>query len=373
MKLTTTLLLAALAAPAALALPPGDPQPQFNVMSQGFFYSAGRSYLGINVEDVTKERVSALKLKEERGVEVTMVDQDAPAAKAGLKEHDVILDFNGSKVDSEEQFRRMVRETPPGRNVTLGISRDGSPMSIQVQLGDRTKMEAGNLRKLNRDFVVIPDVPEPPEMPDFNFDIVTPTYTPALGIQADTLGQQLGQYFGVKDGEGVLVKSVEKGSAAEKAGLKAGDVITRVENEKIADRSDLRRILRSHRDGGKVTMGIVRDKREQNLTVDLPAARRPRNSSGNAWVWPDMKSIEDWDWDSINSIGPGIRRTVQQGTDELQKAVRNAQLTVAREITPQVREALRNTQKQMQDVRKQLLKQQKELKKELRSEARQFI
>src|SRR5580765_4446632 len=82
------------------------------------------SYLGVDIADVTTERLSALKLKEEKGVEVTMVDQDAPAGKAGIKEHDVILMMNGTAIESGAQLRRIIHETPPGRTVTLGLSRD---------------------------------------------------------------------------------------------------------------------------------------------------------------------------------------------------------------------------------------------------------
>src|SRR6202161_3107989 len=96
--------------------------------------SATSSYLGVDISDVTTDRLGALKLKEERGVEVTMVDQDAPAGKAGLKEHDVILTVNDAGVESVEQLRRMIRETPPGRIVTLGLSRDGQAMTIKAQL-----------------------------------------------------------------------------------------------------------------------------------------------------------------------------------------------------------------------------------------------
>src|ERR1700682_4242196 len=101
--------------------------------------SGTSSYLGVDVSDVTSERLSALKLKEEKGVEVTLVDQDAPAGKAGIKEHDVILTMNGTDLESGAQLRRMIHETPAGRVVTLGISRDGQPLSVQVQLGDRRK------------------------------------------------------------------------------------------------------------------------------------------------------------------------------------------------------------------------------------------
>jgi len=96
----------------------GQPEPQVHGNSNVLLYAGGRSYLGIDVRDVSSDRVSALKLKEERGVEIVMVDQDAPAGKAGLKDHDVILDYNGTRIEGEEQLRRLIREKPPGRNIT---------------------------------------------------------------------------------------------------------------------------------------------------------------------------------------------------------------------------------------------------------------
>src|SRR5437016_13868371 len=113
----------------------------FHSFGEGGGYSSEEfgtgSYLGVDISDITSDRVSALKLKDEHGVEVTMVDQDAPAGKAGIREHDVILTLNGTQVESVEQLRRMIREIPPGRVVTLGISRDGQPMRIKGQLHDR--------------------------------------------------------------------------------------------------------------------------------------------------------------------------------------------------------------------------------------------
>ncbi|HEY6248345.1 MAG TPA: PDZ domain-containing protein, partial [Candidatus Angelobacter sp.] len=198
-KLSTTLLMLGLLVPAS-AMGPGEPPAQINPHSEGFFYSAGRSYLGVDVRDITSDRVSVLKLKEERGVEITTVDQDAPAGKAGLKEHDVILEFNGAKVESEEQFRRMIRETPPGRTVTLGISRDGAPMNIQIQIGDRAKITSNVFKMEGNGWKMI--APQLPDTPEFNipFDIQVPTYTASLGVQADNVGQQLGDYFGVRNG-----------------------------------------------------------------------------------------------------------------------------------------------------------------------------
>jgi predicted metalloprotease with PDZ domain len=254
-----------------------EPTPQPDALSHqvpGYFFAAGRSYLGVDIRDVTTDRLAALKLKEERGVEITMVDADAPAGKAGLREHDVILDFNGTVVESEEQIRRLIREVPPGRTVTLGISRDGNPMKISVQLADHSTVVAQA-----RPHILVP-APGVQVFPRNGMDLPfqIQTYSSVLGVQTESLTRQLGEYFGVQNGEGVLVRSVEKGSAAEKAGLKAGDVIIKADNEKLTDRSDLSHILRSHRTGGKMTLVVMRDKHEQTFTVTLPD-RGSRDSS----------------------------------------------------------------------------------------------
>lgn len=232
--------------------------------------SGSGSYLGVDISEVTGDRVAALKLKEERGVEITMVDRDAPAGKAGLKEHDVIMEFNGARIEGEEQLRRMLRETPAGRKITLGISRDGQPMNVDVTLAAR---ENTMRRSMSRAIQIDPPnvVMAMPEISIPQVEVMVRSYSRRTGMMVDNLTPQLGEFFGVKSGQGILVRSVEKGSAAEAAGLKAGDVIVKVDDENIDDRNDWNRIMRKK--GGKVSFGIVRDKREQNLTVTLPEVR----------------------------------------------------------------------------------------------------
>src|ERR1700680_3098904 len=121
------------------------------------------SYLGVDTRDITSDRLAPLQLKDERGVEVTMVDQDAPAGKAGLKEQDVILTLNGADVQSVEQLRRMIRETPPGRVVTLGLSRGGQPMTIKVELADRKQNRSYNFGPDGKQFKF--NMPMMPAMP----------------------------------------------------------------------------------------------------------------------------------------------------------------------------------------------------------------
>src|ERR1051326_4632605 len=345
--LATALLVAALAVPAA----GGDPQPETPAAPRppAHLYAAGRSYLGVDIQDVTKDRVSALKLKEERGVEITMVDADAPAGKAGLREHDVILDFNGTAVESEEQLRRMIREVPPGRTVALGISRDGAPMKINVQLADHGTVVAQAFPR-----IVVP-TPRPRDFPRNSMDLPfqIQTYSSVLGVQTESLTRQLGEYFGVKDGEGVLVRSVEKNSAAEKAGLKAGDVIVKADNEKLTDRSDLSHILRSHRTGGKMTLVVMRDKHEQTLTVTLP----DRGSRDSSFLNFDTEELQ---------VSLGDIQDMAQDLDQEQfisldedMASLNGNMTIlnmAEEATkllesPEIQKAFQEAQKALQDLK----------------------
>src|SRR6201993_4228808 len=169
--------------------------------------SGTSSYLGVDISDVTSDRLSALKLKEEEGVEVTMVDQDAPAGKAGLKEHDVILEYNGARVEGEEELKRMIHETPAGRKVTLGISRDGQTMQVPVTLGERNKTTTWSTGPvLAPHAMTVPMPPMPPmpdiEIPDMN-SIFVRSYSQSAGMMVDNLTPQLGEYFGVKSGQGV--------------------------------------------------------------------------------------------------------------------------------------------------------------------------
>ena len=258
------------------------------------------SYLGVDVQDVTKDRLSALKLKEERGAEVTMVDQDGPAGKAGLKEGDVILSFNGEKVESAETLKRMIHETPSGRSVALGVSRNGQSMNLNTQLADRHDM-GGSYRTMVSPHVMIPPMPPMPpvhvEIP--NIQVFTSSSTPRVGISIEPLTPQLGDYFGAPNGQGMLIRSVEKGSPADQAGLKAGDVIVKVGGERITDNGDWRMVIRDKT--GTVPFTIMRDKREQTLTVKVPE-RRSANVEYFKWDSKEFaanmkdfeKNMKDW-------------------------------------------------------------------------------
>jgi serine protease Do len=299
------------------------------------------SYLGVGVADLTTERVQALKLKDDRGVEVVQVDQDAPAGKAGFKEHDVIVAFNGTPVESQEQFKRLMRETPPGRTVAMDIMRDGQPQKIKVQLADRKKLESSVWPREPENFaMVMPPTPPMPPMPDFPRAWTEQSITrirSTSGVTLESLTPQLGDYFGVKNGEGMLVRSVQKGSAAESAGLRAGDVITKVGDQKISDNSDWREALRNGKNG-KISVTVVRDKRELTLSMSVPARR---GSDSSALIKEDLPETElaiASAADALENVEPLIEDGELMGNSvvidgsEMNRAMRKAMEQLHREL-----------------------------------------
>jgi len=275
----------------------------------------GSSYLGVDIADVSPERLGELKLKEEHGAEVTMVDQDAPAGKAGLHEHDVIVSLNGTAVESAAQLRRMIKETPPGRVVNLGVSRDGQPMTIKVQLADRRKSMAWEPQV----HVDMPRMPEMPTMPDFDLpvSVVVVHQSARSGLMVENITPQLGDFFGVKDGKGVLVRSVEKGSRGEKAGFRAGDVVVKVNNEPVHDTSDFTHALRSS-SGGAAAVTVMREKREQNLTLTLPAKKDSGSLLEDSFSL-DIPALTAETQQAINRAGDEIARMGPAIMEKMQK------------------------------------------------------
>ena len=232
------------------------------------------SWLGVESQDVNSEKAKGLKLPAERGVLLDSIVPDSPAAKAGLKENDVITEINGQRVEGEMQFRRMVHEIPAGRTAQFTIWRDGRAQSITVTLG-KSEERANNWSKsMPRSFsfelpkVEVPDIQLGPGM-DWNYGALAGA-RPRLGIDAEDLDGQLGAYFGAPDGEGILVREVNPGSPAEKAGVKSGDVITSVNGERVRSLGDLREQLANKHDAKSIKLGVVRNKSQMSLSVELP-------------------------------------------------------------------------------------------------------
>lgn len=322
------------------------------------------SYLGVDTRDITPDRVSTLHLKDESGVEVTMVDQDAPAGKAGLKEQDVILTLNGEKVESVEQLRRMIRETPPGRIVALGVSRNGQPLTVKVQLSERKKSYAYSVGPNGKEFkFTMPAIPPIPPMPDLDIpiSIVVAHSSARSGLMVENLTPQLGEFFGTKDGNGVLVRSVEKSSLADKAGLRAGDIITKINGAVVHDASDFTHALRA-RKTNTASVVILRDKREQTITLTLP--ERKESELRESFEMPEINAETEEELSNLGSELADLQ-------PNLQEAVNREMQDLKPEVERQTREFARHQaefQKQMQEVQRELKKRQREIQKEWQEE-----
>jgi serine protease Do len=357
--LTTLLLALVVSAPAAQRTTEGTGESWIFSSDEG---GSGSSYLGVDIADVTTERLSELKLKEEHGAEVTMVDQDAPAGKAGLHEHDVILSINGNSVESAAQLRRMIKETPSGRIVSLGISRDGQPMTIKVQLADRHKSVSWAPENHEYKF----EMPAMPAMPDIDIPISVVIAHSSLrsGLVVENITPQLGDFFGVKGGKGVLVRTVEKGSHGEKAGFHAGDVIVKVNDQLVHDSSDFTHALRETR-SESATVTVVRDKREQTLTITLPA----RKDSGRVIdesmdedeydITADTELAIDRAGSALARLTPGLlekaEKDMAQASEELEKAQDGCKQSMEEQKEDLEKEDL---EKKLEDEREKLRDQQ---------------
>ena len=274
-----------------------------------------------------------------------MVDQDAPAGKAGIKEHDVILTMNGASVESGAQLRRMIHETPPGRLVTLGLSRDGQPLELKVQLADKHK-EMASWPKPGDVHVNVPPI----HIPDIDIpamSMVVVTSSARSGLMVENITPQLGDFFGVKDGNGVLVRSVEKGSRAEKAGFRAGDVIVKVNNQPVHDTSDFSRAVKS-RGGNSVPVGVMRDKKEQTLNLTLPARKEQS----------DLLDEEGFD------LGPVIQAESAEKVSELREELA--------QLRPQMELAIENSRRATEKARKEVCSHAQEYRRQAEQQKRQI-
>lgn len=230
---------------------------------------AQTSFLGVAVTDMDPDRVSRLKLDEERGIEVTHVAQGSPADKAGIVPGDVLLTYNGENILSTQQFVRLVQETPIGRRVKIELWRNDKTQPVMVAIGSAPAKPFGipaNFANLS-----LPAMRYTPMM-----DIPTPILVwrnTLLGAQLEELDKPMAEYFGVKGG--MLVRSVDTGSPAARAGLKVGDVITGIGSNKVLTARDLSSYFRAQRSMDQpTTIVATRDHKQVSVTVPPLESRR---------------------------------------------------------------------------------------------------
>jgi C-terminal processing protease CtpA/Prc len=263
-----------------------------------------KSWLGVSVQELTPSLRDAMKVGNRPGLLITNVVQNSPADDANLREEDVLLSFDGKTVEKADDFVRLVRNTPPDKKVKIKILRDGEEREIEITLEARKTAssprafaygwggDGRNLMAFGR---------------------------PRLGVQVQELNKDLAPYFKVEEKGGVLVLDVTADSPAEKAGLKAGDVITKIDDEKITDADDLISTLRDYEEGDEATIEYVR----QGKTATVQATLESSEDHGFHIWGPDRQKIRIRNfgadnWRDADLIAPEW----QQHLDQIERRIR---------------------------------------------------
>jgi S1-C subfamily serine protease len=271
-----------------------------------------RGWLGVSIAD-----------NEAGQVQIVAVDKESPAELAKLKEGDIILKFDGKDAVSSEVVASEIRKRKPGQDITLKIEREGKPMEIKIKLGEYTREEAQ--RELELRFPQLFPAPAPPfkeVKPDifaspriremikpFGRTWETRKY---IGVYLQETSDELAQFFGLKEGRGLLVTSLTEGSPAEKAGLRVGDVIFRVDGVPVDTVSELSGRLQDKKKGDKVKIEFYRDKKAMSVEVEIA-----EEESG-----PGLESfLSSWysTWDYNDALARMIKESKESSNKRLKE------------------------------------------------------
>lgn len=225
-------------------------------------------YLGVTLQNINASMAKALQMEDKGGVLVNEVVTDSPAEKAGFKDGDVVLEFDGQTITSNKALIKAVGGTSPGDEVKIKILRSGKTKTLKVVVGKKEAMKKKMKIFINdddhsfhmgKDFEFIMKGFGGGSHPDRGF----------LGVQLDDLNEQLGKYFDVEDGEGALVTKITEDSAAEKAGLKAGDVIVRIGDDGITSADDVHQAMADTKPEDELKIQVLRKGKTKKFDVTL--------------------------------------------------------------------------------------------------------
>ena len=251
---------------------------------------AGQGYIGIEMRDISEEQVGELKLKDAKGAEITNLDHDGPACKAGMRMHDVILQMNGIAIEGGEQLRKLLREMPVGRSVSFLISRDGQTQTMTMTTADRRTVglqaweqhysvpapgpsgvvRGNNFLDSGKSATAATAQKEHKDLLGTETIVLSSSFT---GAKLEVMGQQLAEFFGATDGAGLLVRSVDGKSPADEAGMKAGDVVVMINSVPVANGTDWTKTVHDNK-GKPVPVVVIRDKQEKTLTLTPDGKKR---------------------------------------------------------------------------------------------------
>ncbi len=200
-----------------------------------------RSVLGIYIQEVDEDLAGSFGLEEKGGILISQIVEDSAAEEAGLKEGDIIVEFDGKKAGKVGVFRNRVASIPPNTKVDVKIFRDGKYKTISAITKE---LEGG----------------------DDGLGDSDPALFEKLGIHVESLDGNTARRFGIEGEEGVLVAEIEQGGAAWRAGLKPGQIITSVNRKPVRSVSEFKNAIAASADSGKVLL-LVTDGRSSRFVV----------------------------------------------------------------------------------------------------------
>ena len=341
--------------------------------------SSDRAWLGVLTQSVDRDIADAFDLPVSYGAIINEVLEDSPAEEAGIREDDIIIEMNGRKITDSEELIDLIHDSKPGDEVTIIVQRDESKESLTATLSARPRGHRPDRAYRHYSFRVprAPRVPRLPRIPKIDHFYLHAEGRGYLGVYLTDLGDQLGEYFGVERGRGALVTEVEEDSPAEEAGIKAGDVIISVDNEKIADSRDVREVVRDLDTGDEVEVVVIRDKKEVKLKAEI--GERERGYSNHDFDFdfdfdfdhdydhdyrmPDLDirlpqmwglKLGDFDnWDDYLHDEDEFREELEELMEEMEE-IRRDYKGVRGELDKDLRKELEEMRKELKELRKRL-------------------
>lgn len=284
---------------------------------------AKRGWLGVSISDVTEDIAKEKNLKSETGAYVSDVVDDSPADSVGLKKGDVVVEFSGKAIEDANDLSKAVSRVEPGTKANLVVLRKGEKKTFQVVIG--------KLPRRSRNFGYFFNDHEP-RMRIFHGGM--------LGMGLLELNEQLAEYFGAPNNEGVLVEQVEKGRSAEKAGIKAGDVLLKIGSRSIDEIDDVRRALDKYEEGDKVDVEVLRKGSRKTMSVEVEedegpwGITAPRMGPGpriHMFKGPEWRDL-DFDMEIMEPKLDELRYRIESIAPEIEGKVKRFELPLQRKI-----------------------------------------
>jgi serine protease Do len=274
-----------------------------------------KAWLGVYLQDINRDLKEAMDLKSKTGALIAGVVEDSPAEEAGIEEEDVIVELDGEKVRGSSSLTKLVKKHSPGDEITITLVRDGKEKSIAVTLGTRPKGEF----VYEHDFEPLLSLKKGkgPESYFLSFQSGS-----RIGVKVQGLSEQLAEYFGVRDAEGVLITEVEEDMPAEKAGLKAGDVIVEADGDEVGDTQELREIISKKEEGDEVEIKVIRDRKSQTFSVGVEetAATDLYSKAMKLEIHPDKPNVPELIWEQkLDSEFEDEMEELKEELEELKK------------------------------------------------------